>query len=200
MSARKDYRLTVKVRNNNILKAAEAAGFTSIPLLASAIGMNYSALNNLINMTASPFSKNGVLRPCVERLCEFLSAPFDDLFSEQQRVALDTNRSEREVDAETVYALTAAVNTPEMIGHDDGLLDTVLGALGTLTPREEKVLRMRVGMDGADMTLAEVADAMGITPERVRQIEQKAYRKLRHPSRADQLRDFLPEACWGNAA
>ena len=64
--------------------------------------------------------------------------------------------------------------------------------LDTLTPREEKVLRLRFGLDdGRARTLEEVGQNFGVTRERIRQIESKALRKLRHPSRSKKLRDFL---------
>ena len=64
--------------------------------------------------------------------------------------------------------------------------------LGSLTPREAKVLRMRFGIDmNTDHTLEEVGKQFDVTRERIRQIEAKALRKLRHPSRSELLRSFL---------
>ena len=64
--------------------------------------------------------------------------------------------------------------------------------LGTLTEREEKVLRLRFGLeDGRPRTLEEVGQRFQVTRERIRQIEAKALRKLRHPSRSKKLKDFL---------
>jgi RNA polymerase primary sigma factor len=66
--------------------------------------------------------------------------------------------------------------------------------LGTLTPREEQVLRLRFGIgDTTELTLEEVGAQFSVTRERVRQIEAKALRKLRHPIRARQLRGFYEE-------
>ena len=64
--------------------------------------------------------------------------------------------------------------------------------LDTLTPREEKVLSLRFGLeDGRSRTLEEVGKEFNVTRERIRQIEAKALRKLRHPSRSKKLKDFL---------
>jgi RNA polymerase primary sigma factor len=64
--------------------------------------------------------------------------------------------------------------------------------LKTLTPREEKIIKMRFGLeDGRQHTLEEVGQTFALTRERIRQIEAKAFRKLRHPSRSHKLRVFL---------
>ena len=66
--------------------------------------------------------------------------------------------------------------------------------LQTLTPREEKVIRLRFGLeDGKSRTLEEVGQMFGVTRERIRQIEAKALRKLRHPSRSRKLKDYMVE-------
>jgi RNA polymerase primary sigma factor len=66
--------------------------------------------------------------------------------------------------------------------------------LNMLTPREERVIKMRLGLeDGTEHTLEEVGQKFGVTRERIRQIEAKALRKLRHPSRSRQLRGFLDD-------
>ena len=72
------------------------------------------------------------------------------------------------------------------------LKEQLLHVLDTLTPREEKVLRLRYGIDdGKPRTLEEVGKEFNVTRERIRQIEAKALRKLRHPSRSKKLKDFL---------
>ena len=73
------------------------------------------------------------------------------------------------------------------------LRETTTRVLASLTPREERVLRMRfgIGMNTANHTLEEVGQQFSVTRERIRQIEAKAIRKLRHPSRSRQLRSFL---------
>ena len=73
-----------------------------------------------------------------------------------------------------------------------GLKETTHAVLAGLTPREAKVLRMRFGIDmNTDHTLEEVGKQFDVTRERIRQIEAKALRKLRHPSRSEQLRSFI---------
>jgi len=77
---------------------------------------------------------------------------------------------------------------------ETGLIDATRSVLNGLTARESKVLRMRFGIDmNTDHTLEEVGKQFDVTRERIRQIEAKALRKLRHPSRSDHLRSFLDE-------
>ena len=83
-------------------------------------------------------------------------------------------------------------SSPVESATETGLMETVRDVLGGLTPREAKVLRMRFGIDmNTDHTLEEVGKQFDVTRERIRQIEAKALRKLRHPSRSEQLRSFL---------
>ena len=87
-------------------------------------------------------------------------------------------------DTATMAPVEAAVYT--------SLQDATKEVLGTLTSREAKVLRMRFGIEmSTDHTLEEVGKQFDVTRERIRQIEAKALRKLRHPSRSERLRSFM---------
>jgi len=88
----------------------------------------------------------------------------------------------------------AAVGSPVETATDEGLREATKGILSGLTAREAKVLRMRFGIDmNTDHTLEEVGKQFDVTRERIRQIEAKALRKLRHPTRSDHLKTFLDE-------
>lgn len=84
--------------------------------------------------------------------------------------------------------------TPLETATLNGLTKELKSTLATLTPREEKVLRLRYGIDdGRARTLEEVGKAFNVTRERIRQIESKALRKLRHPTRSKRLKDFIED-------
>lgn len=86
------------------------------------------------------------------------------------------------------------ISSPIDSATDDGLSGATRDVLSSLTARESKVLRMRFGIDmNTDHTLEEVGKQFDVTRERIRQIEAKALRKLRHPSRSEHLRSFLDE-------
>ena len=87
---------------------------------------------------------------------------------------------------------TSSTPTPAQCAHETLLREKMEEVLGTLTPREARILRLRFGLqNGRAYTLEEVGQKFGLTRERIRQIEGKALRRLRHPRRARQLRDYL---------
>ena len=96
------------------------------------------------------------------------------------------------LDSDSNLGEGASVGAPVDTATEEGLREATRGILSGLTAREAKVLRMRFGIDmNTDHTLEEVGKQFDVTRERIRQIEAKALRKLRHPSRSDHLRSFL---------
>ena len=92
----------------------------------------------------------------------------------------------------------STIGSPIELATGEGLREATKDVLGGLTAREAKVLRMRFGIDmNTDHTLEEVGKQFDVTRERIRQIEAKALRKLRHPSRSEHLRSFLDETSEG---
>jgi RNA polymerase primary sigma factor len=92
----------------------------------------------------------------------------------------------------------STIGSPIDLATGEGLREATKDVLGGLTAREAKVLRMRFGIDmNTDHTLEEVGKQFDVTRERIRQIEAKALRKLRHPSRSEHLRSFLDESVEG---
>jgi RNA polymerase primary sigma factor len=96
------------------------------------------------------------------------------------------------LDSDSNLGEGASVGSPVDTATEEGLQEATRGVLSGLTAREAKVLRMRFGIDmNTDHTLEEVGKQFDVTRERIRQIEAKALRKLRHPSRSDPLKTFL---------
>ena len=110
----------------------------------------------------------------------------------QDPVSLETPIGEEEDSHLGDFIEDESTETPSDRVSTTMLKETLLVVLNSLTPREEKVLRLRYGVDdGRPRTLEEVGREFNVTRERIRQIEAKALRKLRHPSRSKHLRDFL---------
>ena len=110
----------------------------------------------------------------------------------QEPVSLETPIGEEEDSHLGDFIPDEDASEPAEAAYYTMLKEQLDDVLGTLTPREEKVLRLRFGLeDGRTRTLEEVGKEFNVTRERIRQIEAKALRKLRHPSRSKKLKDFL---------
>jgi RNA polymerase primary sigma factor len=110
----------------------------------------------------------------------------------QEPISLETPIGEEEDSHLGDFIEDKAVVSPSDAVINLNLKDQTSSILKTLTPREEKVIKMRFGLDdGSEHTLEEVGQSFAVTRERIRQIEAKALRKLRHPSRSRKLRAFL---------
>ena len=110
----------------------------------------------------------------------------------QEPVSLETPIGEEEDSHLGDFIPDEAASEPSEAASFTLLKEQLVDVLSTLTPREEKVLKLRFGIeDGRTRTLEEVGKEFNVTRERIRQIEAKALRKLRHPSRSKKLKDFL---------
>ena len=133
--------------------------------------------------------------PTVEEIAAELNLPVEKII-EANRTAADTLSLDTPVGDEEDPSIGSFVEDERTPGPADATSNALLAEalkeiLDTLTEREADVLRMRFGMyDGRTHTLEEVGQIFGVTRERIRQIENKAIRKLRHPSRAKKIRDF----------
>jgi RNA polymerase primary sigma factor len=110
----------------------------------------------------------------------------------QEPVSLQTPVGEEEESSLGDFIVDSRMTSPSDAMLNMHLREQTAEVLKTLSPREEKIVKMRFGLqDGSEHTLEEVGQNFAVTRERIRQIEAKALRKLRHPSRSCRLRDFL---------
>ncbi len=134
--------------------------------------------------------------PNPEEIAEKMEMPLEKvrkvLKIAKEPISLETPIGEEEDSHLGDFIEDKSIMTPSEAVVNMGLSDSTKRVLSTLTPREEKVLRMRFGIgEKSDHTLEEVGRDFQVTRERIRQIEAKALRKLRHPSRAKQLKTFV---------
>ena len=134
--------------------------------------------------------------PSAEEIAAEMNIPVekvrDILKIAQEPVSLETPIGEEEDSHLGDFIPDEDASEPSEAASFSLLKEQLMSVLATLTPREEKVLRLRFGIeDGRTRTLEEVGKEFNVTRERIRQIEAKALRKLRHPSRSKKLRDFL---------
>ena len=152
-------------------------------------------INKLIRVSRQLLQQLG-RDPLPEELAEKMDMPVDKvreiLKIAQEPVSLETPIGEEEDSHLGDFIPDDDAPAPAEAAAFTLLKEQLMDVLDTLTPREEKVLKLRFGLeDGRARTLEEVGKEFNVTRERIRQIEAKALRKLRHPSRSKKLKDFL---------
>ncbi|MED5508917.1 MAG: RNA polymerase sigma factor RpoD [Pseudomonadota bacterium] len=151
---------------------------------------------NKLNRVARQMLQEMGREPTPDELAERVDMPEDKvrkvLKISKEPISMETPIGDDEDSHLGDFVEDVNVISPSDSAIIEGLREATQGVLNGLTEREAKVLRMRFGIDmNTDHTLEEVGKQFDVTRERIRQIEAKALRKLRHPSRSDQLRSFL---------
>lgn len=152
-------------------------------------------INKLVRVQRQLLQELG-REPSPEEIAETMDIPVERVREiqkiSQEPVSLETPIGEEEDSHLGDFIQDDNVPVPAEAAASTLLKEQLVEVLGTLTEREQKVLRLRFGMDdGRARTLEEVGKEFNVTRERIRQIEAKALRKLRHPSRSRKLKDFL---------
>lgn len=152
-------------------------------------------INKLIRVSRQLLQELG-REPTPEEVAKIMEMPVDKVREimkiAQEPVSLETPIGEEEDSHLGDFIPDDEAPAPAEAAAFTMLKEQLINVLDTLTPREEKVLRLRFGLDdGRARTLEEVGKEFNVTRERIRQIEAKALRKLRHPSRSKKLKDYL---------
>ena len=198
-----EYRVRVTVRNNLILTAIENAGYKNISAFCKGSDIPPTTLNALIAMKVPPLMSSGEFSKPAKSLMEALCALPTELWtSEQLTMKLKRNTSEMALNLSGMQsalgihadeAMLLLTQSPEEVLNTKDVSTLVEQTLDTLSRREAKVLRMRFGIGCEEHTLEEVGACLDVSRERVRQIESKAMRKLKHFDRRyplDQLTEY----------
>ena len=186
-----EYRVKVTIKNNLLLSAIENAGYASQAEFARACNLTPTAISDLVNMRVLPITRDGEFIVNAKVIMEVLGAAPSDLWTDMQlTMRLKANTREKVVSEQYINEIlenhieNMTLESPEeqyLKAERKNLVDV---ALLSLTPKEAKIITQRFY---EEKSLDEVGNHYGITRERVRQIEQKALRKLRHPTRSDAL-------------
>ncbi len=152
-------------------------------------------INKLVRVSLQLYQENGQ-EPTPEEIAARMELPVDKvrkiLKIAKEPISLETPIGEDEDSHLGDFIEDPRVPSPDQVAVSLSLIEQTRRVLATLTPREEKVLRMRFGIgERGEHTLEEVGREFSVTRERIRQIEAKALRKLRHPSRSRKLRCFI---------
>lgn len=197
-----EFNIKVSVRNNLILKAIKEQGHTNLNKFAKECNVSIHGLYGLVNLKEAPLTVEGEFSKPAKELMEALGAcPVELWTDEQLTMRLKSNMVERELSKEGLQ-IALQSNARSLIGLDypEQQLEEeerkilVSDRLDSLTPREAKILRLRFGFDNTPAhTLEEIGKIFKVTREQIRHIEARALRKMRHPTRSDDLRNLLDE-------
>jgi RNA polymerase sigma factor (sigma-70 family) len=189
-----DYRVKISVSNARIRRAMEAAGYTSILAMCQEHKLRIDVVYKLVNMKMSPLSNDGKWSSTALKLADALNVLPDDLFSERQKtVTLKTNEGHRDVTESELAAIAVEHDWNERLEdmrdndainqiaseQTEKVLNAALEHL--LTPKEIDIIKCRYGFEGTRKSLDEIGAKYNVSRERIRQIENKALRKLRKP-------------------
>ena len=200
----KDFDLAIKIRNNQLVQRREELGM-SAPQVAKLMGMSYPTYLWFENMKSKPYRKEtNTLREPARKILKFWNASAEEIWPEAVR-AIVNNKITKKIEGETALALageyTQGMGTSvHRLLEAKETLNGLNGVISTLTPREQEVIRRRFGIGCDPETIENIASDIqndgarrehdkGLSSERVRQIESKVLRKLRHSLRSKQLRD-----------
>lgn len=190
-------RLRLIVQNNRLKEEIERQGYTQ-KVFAKLVKINWVTLSRIINLRDLPTENQQVAIACA------LVKPIDYLFPEtllesikrkvfENRTRLLDEEQVKQISGPPLFLLTdGGIEETEEEVDRDLLKQEMNHAMRTLTKRQKRVIQLRFGLeDGRSRTLKEIGEEFNVTGERIREIEAKALRLLRHPKLSRPLRDFL---------
>jgi RNA polymerase sigma factor (sigma-70 family) len=195
---KKNIELTMRIRNAALLDAITKQRTElqmTIAQWCEIIGISPAYYQALVSFRRSPLTSNGDIKEKVKLICSTLDMDFADLFDVELYDELDTNRLVTFVSPTQLRSIcdSRQLDALSSSSNHKALVSRIEEALETLSPRDEKVLRMRFGIDEEERTLKEIGEEFGCSGERIGQIERKALKRLRHPSVSKELRPFHEE-------
>lgn len=179
-------------KNSTLALLLKQKGVETVVDLALLCGESKSDMNEVVNGKSETIfgAEPGVYRKPAQAVADFLQVHPEVIFGEDPR----WDEIRREAEQAFLEQNPALAVSPEDVAILRNLKETTTRVLASLTPREQRVLFMRfaIGSESADI-IGEVGGAFALSRERIREIEAKALRKLKHPSRSRKLRAFLDQ-------
>lgn len=189
----KEFDVRIRIKNNRLVERREKLGVSALAF-AAMVGVNYVTYIKYENLKSYPLrgKSPGSWTAQAKKIADFYGVQPEELWPNIVR-KIKKNEVRKKINAEQAYLLVGegtarlSENTEDTVIKRE-LARDINAVLATLTPREEKVLRC---LYKEDLTLQEVGEKMGVSPGRIRQIEQKALRRLRHSSKSKHLKSYI---------
>lgn len=178
----KDYRIEVKIKNNLLWQAMQSKGIKNAAQLARAVDLTPSLIGRYLNLQEPVYTKQGDYKPSFMKICDYFNMMPAELYPEERMIEpLANNKRVIEANAAELLQLGSRELDPTEVIRLEQRAEAVHKLLDLLSEREALVVNLRSGMDGDPHTLDEIGAAIGKSRERVRQIYDKAMRKMRRP-------------------
>jgi len=186
-----DYRVKITIRNERLLAAMEGMGYKSVAEFSRNQGLNGVKVREIISGKITPLDREGNPKELTKEILEILNLTIEKAFTEKQLKGFKKHTFEIKVEEEKLLQIINPAKNLEIKVIEQEVKNKLSEIFSKyLAPREEKILRMRYGIGLAtDHTLEEVGLRFSVNAERIRQIEQRAIRKLKHPDVVGELMD-----------
>lgn len=187
----KEFRVIVTLKNNLLASTREKMGHNQ-SAMAEICGVAPTIYGELENLKRSPWTKVGKWSAHAERIAAVCRMLPEDLWPEVFK-KVEKRRIVKEVGAEEMFGqLGSAPETPQVLLEDSELRYQTARALRSLDPKEQFIVERLYGFyDGRDWTQTEIAEVLGLSTGRVHELLNRAFRKLKHPSRKKKLEPFV---------
>jgi transcriptional regulator with XRE-family HTH domain len=193
----KEYNILIKVRNNYLLTRMRRAGHFTVASLSRDSGVSQGTIGKYLNMQTVPQRGTGTWSKNALKLAKYFGCLPDDMFPPVSLLGKNTaelEMSESEL-REGLLSVSQVPKLPFDAVNENEFLAAINEALSTLPPRTQLVLSARFGLNGQpERTLEDIANELELSRDRVRQIEQTALRRLKHPSKSGILDRWCEEA------
>ena len=170
----KDYRIKITIRNERLLSAIESMGYASVRKFSNAFGLGYMTVVNIVSGKIKPINDKGFVIPTVEKILDILGLNIEEAFTPRQLQGFKKHSYNFSIKEKEIESLMNPVKNSELKLIESDVKTALENSMKTLTPREELVID-------------EIAKFIGVTRERVRQIEIRGIKKLRHPARMSKI-------------
>ena len=182
----KDYRIEVKIKNNLLWQAMQSKGIKNAAHLSRETGVTQTVVGRYLNLVEKVYDRQGNYKESFQKICDYFNMMPAELYPEERMIEpLENNKRVMEANAAELLQLGSRESDPTEVIRLEQRAEAVHKLLDLLSEREALVVNLRSGMDGDPHTLEEIGALIGKSRERVRQIYDKAIRKMRRPQRLE---------------